>query len=185
MGQVMKRQKEKEHRTELSSHRGFLLCGHVLCFVLFLVTMQEKGEIGRLCGRTGKCPWDVLVSWPLSVTLIFHNLGNDVPARWDGCRSLHGLLFLVLFVILGVYIHTWETLFLSDTSLDFLFQRQWRGSLSASPGSSGLSLLCCFVLASFKGFPSGSAVKNPPSMQGNRRLGFNPCVGKTPWRWSW
>jgi len=32
------------------------------------------------------------------------------------------------------------------------------------------------------GFPSGSAVKNPPAMQETQ---FDPWVGKIPWRKAW
>ena len=31
-------------------------------------------------------------------------------------------------------------------------------------------------------FPGGSVVKNLPVNAGDRRLGFNPWVGKIPWR---
>ena len=36
-----------------------------------------------------------------------------------------------------------------------------------------------------KGFPSGSVVKNPPAVRELRRHGFDPWVGKTPWRRAW
>ena len=35
------------------------------------------------------------------------------------------------------------------------------------------------------GFPGGSAVKNPPSMQETKGHRFNPWVGKIPWRRTW
>ena len=35
------------------------------------------------------------------------------------------------------------------------------------------------------GFPGGSAVKNPPANAGDKRLGFDPWVGKIPWRRKW
>ena len=36
-----------------------------------------------------------------------------------------------------------------------------------------------------KGLPSGSTVKYPPAMQEPQETGFNPCVGKIPWRRKW
>ena len=35
------------------------------------------------------------------------------------------------------------------------------------------------------GFPSGSVVKNPPAGRSHRRCGFDPWVGKIPWRRAW
>ena len=32
------------------------------------------------------------------------------------------------------------------------------------------------------GFPGGSAVKNPPAVQGMRETWFDPWVRKIPWR---
>ena len=38
----------------------------------------------------------------------------------------------------------------------------------------------------FYGFPVGSAVRDPPTMQDAcRRCGFDPWVGKIPWRRKW
>ena len=37
----------------------------------------------------------------------------------------------------------------------------------------------------FQGFPSGTTGKNPPAGRGHRRYGFDPCVGKMPWRRAW
>ena len=35
------------------------------------------------------------------------------------------------------------------------------------------------------GFPSGSVVKNQLKLRSYRRYGFDPCVGKIPWRRKW
>ena len=35
------------------------------------------------------------------------------------------------------------------------------------------------------GFPGGSAVKNPPARAEDVRCGFDPWVGKIPWRRKW
>ena len=35
------------------------------------------------------------------------------------------------------------------------------------------------------GSPAGSAVKNPPANAGDLRHGFDPQVGKIPWRRAW
>ena len=34
-------------------------------------------------------------------------------------------------------------------------------------------------------FPSGSAIRNPPALQETWRHGFDPWVGKIPWRRKW
>ena len=34
-------------------------------------------------------------------------------------------------------------------------------------------------------FPGGSVVKNPPANVRHKRLGFDPWVGKIPWRRKW
>jgi len=34
-------------------------------------------------------------------------------------------------------------------------------------------------------FPSGSVIKNLTEMQGTQRCGFNPWVGKIPWKRKW
>ena len=35
------------------------------------------------------------------------------------------------------------------------------------------------------GFLGGAVVKNPPASAGDVRRGFNPWVGKVPWRRAW
>ena len=35
------------------------------------------------------------------------------------------------------------------------------------------------------GFPGGSALKNSPVMQEPQGMGFDPWVGKIPWRRAW
>ena len=38
----------------------------------------------------------------------------------------------------------------------------------------------------YLGFPGGSAVKNPSANAGDtKRPGFDPCIGKNPWRRKW
>ena len=44
----------------------------------------------------------------------------------------------------------------------------------------------CKTLTIWRGFPGGSVGKNPSaSARRRRRWGFNPWVGKTPWRRKW
>ena len=47
-------------------------------------------------------------------------------------------------------------------------------------------LIYCLIHSN-KGFPGGSVVKNTPANAGvaGRRRGFDPWVGKVPWRWEW
>ena len=49
------------------------------------------------------------------------------------------------------------------------------------------SILDAFTSSKFLscGFPGGSVVKNPPQYRTHRRHGFNPWVGKIPWRREW
>ena len=35
------------------------------------------------------------------------------------------------------------------------------------------------------GFPSGTSVKTPPAHAGDKTCGFDPWVGKVPWRRAW
>ena len=44
----------------------------------------------------------------------------------------------------------------------------------------------CWGLNKLKGFPGGASSKEPACQcRGHKRLRFNPCVGKTPWRRAW
>ena len=41
------------------------------------------------------------------------------------------------------------------------------------------------IVGTHRGFPGGSAVKNPPQCRSHRRRGFNPWVRKIPWGRTW
>ena len=42
------------------------------------------------------------------------------------------------------------------------------------------------AMLSFRGFPGGVSVKNPPANAGDiKRWGFDPCVWKIPWKRAW
>ena len=47
--------------------------------------------------------------------------------------------------------------------------------------------LVCICVVGHEGFPGGASSKEPPACQGkrHRRLGFDPWVGKIPWRRAW
>ena len=47
-----------------------------------------------------------------------------------------------------------------------------------------IKIILCFIHLSV-GFPSGSVVKNSPAGQELQEMGFDPWVGKIPWRRAW
>ena len=62
-----------------------------------------------------------------------------------------------------------------------LCQALYIGSPSSSDGST-------FLLRSpvLIGFPGGASVKEPTyQCRRHKRYGFNPWVGKIPWKWAW
>ena len=50
-------------------------------------------------------------------------------------------------------------------------------TLDAAPGPIYLQSLICFIKISFKGFPGGAVVKNPPASAGD--TGSNPGPGRS------
>ena len=61
---------------------------------------------------------------------------------------------------------------------------EWR-CLNCFKEQESLNFLVFVYIPSLSGFPIGSVVKNLPASRRCRRLGFDPWVGKIPWRRSW
>ena len=56
------------------------------------------------------------------------------------------------------------------------------------PGKSqenGVSVLHFYLFSFSRGFPDGSAVKNPPAMQEMQEMWVDPWVGKSAWGRKW
>ena len=93
--------------------------------------------------------------------------------------------------------HDWVT---SLSPFTFMhWRRKWQPTPMFLPGESqgrGSLVGCCLwgrtesdwsdLAAAAAVLPGGSTVKNLPAMQGTcKRYGFNPWVGKSPWRRKW
>lgn len=137
---------ESPERTEFSSNRGLLSCGRVLWFCSVFGDSTSKGsdEFSLWRGEES-VPRTSWLRHVLQCHSQFSPFGKWFSPRFGGCSgvSFRRPLFLpVLSVVLGIYINRYvRKFFLSDTSLDFLYEQRWKDSLPGLQGNSGLSFV--------------------------------------------
>ena len=80
----------------------------------------------------------------------------------------------------------WPSLVVRESSKQNFIWVQNQGFLKKKEGRDGHHSICLYLSIYLSGgFPGGASGKNPPANGGNSRCGFNPWVGKIPWRRAW